>query len=114
MSRGRRPTAVIISWSLLLGTLIIWWVHGLEQALHPIDFVGPALLLPLIIGLVPVARGSARATAAATLLIIPYLGWGLTEILANPGARVYAVLTVVFGFVCFGALIFELRRRRSG
>lgn len=114
MTIARRPLAVIVWWLLLLGTLILWWLDSVDRSFAVTDLVVPALLLPLVIGLVPVARGSAKATAAATLLLIPYLGWGLTEILANPAGRIFAGLTVLFGFACFGALILQLRKLRSG
>ncbi len=114
MKSGSRPVAIIIWWLLLLGTLIAWWLKGLNWPLRPLDFAGLVLILPLAGTLVPVARDSSRAMAAATLLLIPYLGWGFTEILANPTARVLATLSVLFGLACFGALILRLRQLRSG
>lgn len=113
MNPGTRPLAVITWWVLLLATLTAWWLKGLNAPLRPLDFAGLILILPLAGALVPVARGSSKATAAATLLLIPYLGWGLTEILANPAARLFAVFSVLFGVACFGALILRLRQLRS-
>ena len=45
----------------------------------------------------------------ATLLTAPYLGYGLMEVLANPGARLYAGALVLVAFATFVALLASLR-----
>lgn len=114
MSTSRWPRAVAGWWLLLTITLLAWWAAGLQRPLHPIDFAGLILTVPLIVGLIPVLRGSTRATAAGTLLMLPYLGWGLTEVLANPIARGFAIVSIFSSAGCFFALILWLRKLRSG
>ena|GEM_PF-662642 len=57
-------------------------------------------------------RGERRSHALACLLIVPYLGYGLTEVLANPGARGLAGATVLAGCVACVALVAYLRVSR--
>ncbi len=44
-----------------------------------------------------------------TILCAPYLAYGLMEVLANPGARVFAGATVLGGFALFVALVHALK-----
>ena len=50
----------------------------------------------------------------AAFLTTPYLVYGLTEVLANPGARAYAGMTVLAAFALFVALIHTLRSAAAG
>lgn len=57
-------------------------------------------------------RGDRQRQVAATLLTVPYLGYGLMEVLANPGARRYAGALVLLAFALFVALLACLRLNR--
>jgi uncharacterized membrane protein len=57
-------------------------------------------------------RGERRPALWAILLTSPYLGYGLMEILANPGARVLASAQVLLSFAVFAAAIAHLRITR--
>lgn len=57
-------------------------------------------------------RGDRRRHAWATLLTAPYLGYGMMEMLANPGARRWAGLLVLAAFALFVALTAFLRLSR--
>ncbi len=57
-------------------------------------------------------RGERQRQVAATLLTVPYLGYGLMEVLANPGARRYAGALVLLAFALFVALLACLRLSR--
>jgi hypothetical protein len=68
--------------------------------------------LPWLILLPRLAKGDRRASLWAVLLTSPYLGYGLMEMLANPGARVLAAGQVFLSFGVFVAAIGHLRLSR--
>jgi uncharacterized membrane protein len=57
-------------------------------------------------------RGQRRPALWAVLLTSPYLGYGLMEMLANPGARMLASVQVFLSFAVFAAAIAYLRMTR--
>jgi uncharacterized membrane protein len=65
------------------------------------------LLLPSL------QRGDRRRYAVMTLCIIPYLVVALTELIANPGARIWAGSVMSLTFALFVASIAYLRVSRS-
>jgi uncharacterized membrane protein len=71
--------------------------------------VGIAPWLLLCPGLV---RARPRSFLAALLLTTPYLGYGLMEVLANPGARHFATATVFTAFALAVTLVACLRLSR--
>ncbi len=104
---------VLLSWLLLLIALLTWWLTAMSWPPRMVQILAGLLILPLVLFLPAVLGGSRYATAASTLLLIPYLGWGLTEVVANPGARIFASLTVLSASVCFVFVIAWLRLLRS-
>ena len=71
--------------------------------------VGGAPWLALARGL---WHGERRSHALACLLTVPYLGYGLMDVLANPGARRVAGATVLASCGAFVALVAYLRVSR--
>ena len=86
---------------------------------HLTRFSARTAALALVVGCAPwllvargLWRGERRSYALACLLTVPCLGYGLMEVLANPGARGYAGATVLASCVAFLALVAYLRVSR--
>ncbi len=71
-----------------------------------------ALLPPLLLPLTGIARGERRTYAWATLCIVPAFVYGLTELVANPGARPLAALVLGASLLLFFSLVAYLRVTR--
>lgn len=113
MNRPLARSLLLFCWLILLAVLLSWWV---ASGGWPPTITALAILLlicPLAAVLPAIARGSERAVSAASLLLIPYIGWGLTEAVANPDARGFAALTVFAGTGSFVVLIIWLRILRA-
>jgi uncharacterized membrane protein len=102
--------AVAALMALLCATFVLW---------HAARFSAATAALASALGVAPWAaigpslwRGDRRRHAAATLLTAPYLGYGLMELLANPGARYYAAALALLAFALFVALTAFLRISR--
>jgi uncharacterized membrane protein len=105
---ARNAVAALIG---LLCTVFVLW-HGARYS-------APTAALAGVLGVAPwvaigpgLWRGDRRRHVAATLLTVPYLGYGLMELLANPGARLWASAVVLLAFAEFVALIAFLRLSR--
>ncbi len=86
---------------------------------HARRFSAPAAWLMSALGVVPwllavrgLWRGKRRVYDGALLLTTPYLGYGLTDVIANPGARVYAAITLLTAFALAVALVAFVRLSR--
>jgi len=86
---------------------------------HLTRFSARTAALAIAVGYGPwlaVARGllsgERRSHALACLMTVPYLGYGLMEVLANPGARAGAGATVLASCAAFVALVAYLRVSR--
>ena len=113
MSRQRARGLLLICWLALLLVLLTWWLAASKWPPSYASLAVLILIFPLA-GILPaLVRGSLRASSAASLLLVPYIGWGLTEAVANPDSRIYAALTVFAGTASFAALIIWLRLLRS-
>ncbi len=75
---------------------------------------GGLLILPLLLVLPGIAKGSRFACAGSTLLLTPYIGWGIVEMVANPPARLFAGASVLAAMACFFGLVYWLRVLRAG
>lgn len=114
MNQATLGKILVICWLLLLLALAGWWAGSLVWPPSAIKILAGTLILPLAIILPPVLRGSEKASATGTLLLIPYMGWGLTEAVANPDARGLAAFSTFTAMACFAVLILWLRALRSG
>ena len=107
--RALRRAAVALA-GLLCVLFVLW--HGARYS-APTATLAAALGVAPWLALAPgLWRGDRRRCVLATLLTVPYLGYGLMEVLANPGARRYAGATVLLAFAVFVALIACLRLSR--
>jgi uncharacterized membrane protein len=105
----RTARAVVAGLVVLLCALFVLW--------HAVRFSAPTAALAGVLGVAPwLAVGPGlwrgRHEAVATLLPAPYLGYGLMELLANPGARAWAAAVVLAACALFVALIAALRLSR--
>ncbi|MCZ8130693.1 MAG: DUF2069 domain-containing protein [Steroidobacteraceae bacterium] len=106
----RARAVVLVLLVALLAVLMAW--HALRYASGPATLAIAVAVLPWLAPLRGLLAGNRRTYAIASLLAIPYLGYGLMEVLANPGARGYAGATVFLAFGLFIALIAYLRVSR--
>ncbi len=102
--------AIALLEALLVADFALW---------HALRFSTPTAALLIALATIPwlaiapaLWRGERRRHAWATLLTAPYLGYGLMEMLANPGARRYAGALVLIAFALFVALTAFLRLSR--
>jgi uncharacterized membrane protein len=86
----------------LLAIFIVWHVARFSPRTALLASLLAMLpWLPLLPGL---WRARRRAQTLGLLLTTPYLGYGLMEVLANPGARAFAATTVLLAFATAVAL----------
>jgi uncharacterized membrane protein len=78
----------------------------------PSALLAAALLPPLLFPLRGIARGDRRTHAWATLCVVPAFVYGLTEVVANPGARPLAAMVLGTSLLLFVALVAYLRVTR--
>jgi uncharacterized membrane protein len=98
----------------LLATLLALFVTW-----HAVRFSAPTALLAATLAVLPwlpllpgLVRRRANTQVLGLLLTTPYLGYGLMEVLANPGARAFAAATVLVAFALAVALVANLRLNR--
>lgn len=104
--RGRvaRRLACIV-W-LLLAASVAYWPAGRSG----IGWTSAAIaLVPLLLPLAGLARGSRRAYGFAALMLAPALTLGITELVANASARGRATVTLALILAAFASLIAALR-----
>jgi uncharacterized membrane protein len=101
---------VIALVAVLCAVLVAW--HAMRFTPRTATFVLAVAVLPWLFPLRGLLAGDRRTYAATTLLTLPYLAYGLMEVLANPGARAYAAATVFVAFALFVALVAYLRISR--
>ena len=105
LARLAREATVALA-ALLCAVFVAW---------HVLRYSAATALLACTLGVTPwlllgpgLWRGERQRHAAALLLVSPYLAYGLTEVLANPGARLYAGTTVLLAFgIAITALAFQ-------
>ena len=104
-ARTTRHLAVGLT-AALCGVFIVW---------HALRYSAVTAAFACLIGVTPwlmlgpgLWRGRRESHAAALLLTSPYLAYGLTEVLANPGSRPFAGATVLLAFgVAVASLAFQ-------
>lgn len=110
-SAARRARSLVFALVAALCAVLIAW-HAVRFTPKTATFVLAVALVPWLLPLRGLLAGDRRTYAATTLLTLPYLAYGLMEVLANPGARVYAGATVFLAFALFVALVAYLRLSR--
>jgi uncharacterized membrane protein len=94
-----------------LGAVFVYW-HVLRLSPHAALLASALGVAPWLLLVRGLWRGSARAYVGALLLTTPYLGYGLMEVIANPGARRYAATMLFVAFALAVALVAFLRVSR--
>jgi uncharacterized membrane protein len=110
LARARRATLAV--WMMLLAVLAIWHLSTASR------LAAVALLLltvaPLLFPLPALWRTQRRAYRWAPLTLVPALAWSLTELVANPGARGFAILTALLAFLALAGVVATLRAMPRG
>jgi uncharacterized membrane protein len=75
-------------------------------------WLGLGLMLPLLLPLPGLLRRTRRTYAWATLVLAPYVIYGVTEAVANPVARTSAATVLIASLASFVALVAYLRVTR--
>jgi uncharacterized membrane protein len=102
---ARTRRVAVATWLLLMLSVAAW---ALEAASIGRVFAAIAFL-PLLLPLPGLLGNSGRAVRAAPLALAPVLALAVTEILANPPARLWAGLSLTLVLAAFAALIAAIR-----
>ena len=70
------------------------------------------LLVPLALPLRGLVRSDPKTSAWATLCVTPYMIYGLTETIANPGTRIMTAAILFTSLALFALLVAQLRVAR--
>ena len=99
-------TLTIWLWVALITSLLAWTFVGYSKLLCVIA------ILPLLAPLHGLVHGRRYTYAWATLFAVPYLAFAMTELLANPRARIVAGVSLILVFAWFCTMILFLRASR--
>jgi uncharacterized membrane protein len=110
-SQDRVRVGSVLCTTVLVAIVIAWIIEPAVSILR----VGTAALvtLPLWAWTPALWRGSRKSFAAMTLCVVPYMVGALTELIANPDARVWASTALLVSFTLFVLLIAFLRLTRT-
>lgn len=104
---GRARVAVLAAWGLLALTLLVWFAATLPRAAAVAAVV--LAVAPLAAPLPGLLAQRRRTYRWAPLTLAPAMTWSLTEMVANPAARPFAVAAGVFAFAALAAIVAWLR-----
>lgn len=108
----RRARRLSIGGAALLGGCVL--AATLHGATGPARLGWSVLaLVPLLLPLPGLVRGSRRTCAWATLCVAPYFLYGLTEVVANPAVRTLAAAILFASLGWFASLVYCLRVSRD-
>ena len=110
-SQDRVRVGSVVCTTLLVAIVIAWIIEPAVSILR----IGTAAVvtLPLWAWTPALWRGSRKSFAAMTLCVVPYMVGALTELIANPAARVWASTALLVAFTLFVLLIVFLRLTRT-
>ena len=97
--------AVLAAWLGLAASVASWPLSAAGIGTVAMLVAGLPLLLPLP----GILRGKRRSFRAAPMALAPALVVSITEVLANPQARVAAGATLALAFAAFAATLAALR-----
>ena len=103
----RARSAVLATWGLLALALLAW-----HASLLPRTAAVVAVLLtvaPLAAPLPGLLARRQRSYRWAPLTLAPAMTWSLTELVANPAARPYALAAGLLAFAALAAIVAWLR-----
>ena len=104
-------SAALACLAALAAVLVLWHLARFSTG-TAIMALG-VTLAPLAVPLYGLLWNSRRACVLATLVVAPYLAYAITESLANPGARSYAIASLGAASLLFLSLIAYLRVSRT-
>ncbi|PZN29027.1 MAG: DUF2069 domain-containing protein [Proteobacteria bacterium] len=108
---ARRARSVTLALHFgLMAVVVLWQLAQAPTAGHLT--LAAVLTLPLWLPIRGLWRGVRRTYAWATLCVIPYFVLGITEVIANPGARIWAALCLLLALLLFAMLVAYLRITR--
>ena len=107
MTAQRARRISIGLWASLSASLLAWGWAGYSWWLCGLA------VLPLLAPLSGLIRGRRYTFAWASLFTVPYLAFAITELLANPRARLVAGATLLLVFAWFCSLVLYLRVSRA-
>jgi uncharacterized membrane protein len=110
-AQDRVRVGSVVCTTVLVAIVIAWIIEPAVSGLR----IGIAALvtLPLWAWTPALWRGSRKSFAAMTLCVVPYMVGALTELIANPDARVWASTALLVAFTLFVLLIVFLRLTRA-
>jgi uncharacterized membrane protein len=110
MLESRIRASVLAGLTLLIVAVAVWILTPVPS---PLRVVWVAVItLPVWILMPALRRGERRRYALLTLCLVPYLVLALTEVIANPPARIAASAMLLFAFSAFVLAILYLRVTR--
>jgi uncharacterized membrane protein len=110
MLESRIRAGVLAGLTLLIVAMAAWILMPVPSPLRVLWVA--VVTLPLWIFIPALRRGERRRYAALTLCLVPYLVLALTEVIANPSARITASAILLSAFSAFVLAILYLRVTR--
>lgn len=105
LARARGATLAV--WTMLLAVLAAW--HLSAQPRLAAAMLLLVTVVPLCFPLPALWKTRRSAYRWAPLTLVPGLAWSLTELVANPAARGFAVLAALLVFLALAAVVATLR-----
>ena len=104
---ARIARTILLALATALCAVFVLW-HTMRYSVATAALASVVGVTPWLLLAPGLWRGRRESHAAALLLASPYLAYGLTEVLANPGARRYAGATVLLAFgVAIASLAYQ-------
>jgi uncharacterized membrane protein len=107
LNAERARIAAVLLWGAVALSLIAWYTAGYPWLICVLA------VAPLLAPLPGLVRGRRYTYAWATLFVMPYLIFTITELLANSRARLVASLSLLLIFSWFCAMVLYLRASRA-
>lgn len=104
---GRVRALVLACWALLALTLSAWYASLLAPAAAAL--AGLLTIAPLALPLPGLLARRRRTYRWSPFTLAPALGWSLTELVANPAARPFAIAAGCLAFLGLAAVVAWLR-----
>jgi uncharacterized membrane protein len=99
--------AVLAAWGLLALTLLAWYAAMLPRTAAIVAAV--LTVAPLAAPLPGLLARRRRSYRWAPLTLVPAMTWSLTELVANPAERPYALAAGLLAFAALAAIVAWLR-----
>lgn len=104
------PSALTVAAGLVLCLIVCLGAWHFVRFSTGAALIALVILVPPWLAVLPgILAGQRRVLQGSAFLVTPYLAYGLTEVLANPGARAFAGATVLVAFAVFVAVVHALK-----